>query len=305
MITDRQLGDIILDTRTRYADHEQVWLHVARKLIADTFGVDFVRRYLIPSPYPDPFFKNHHELWNNAAAVNELRALGRKTIDLGESIYLLRQETQIDVLWRRFTPERMRASFFEAYCAARFRAANFAILPTKEAGLTKDFDFDAFRSDAKICVEVSEIIVPKFSPKTIENKLRLEVRQLPRDRPGVIACIVPDVWAIEHGQTKIKEALHKAALDRCRNSGRLSAVCFWYGAQFVSQSGEFLSLEIWEPVLNPSARFPLPYIQFLDKDAGDEEQRRETDRVLTEGRSFSQLNRYTEAPAFMAALNAV
>lgn len=117
---------------------------------------------------------------------------------IGEMLFLLRQCRGFGEICRRLRSRDLKAAYFEMMVAKQFLAAGFDIEVWPERGIRgEDFDFTALRRGKKINVEVTALADRKFSSVTALNALGQKRKQLPRTRPAVIFCVVPERWGRE------------------------------------------------------------------------------------------------------------
>jgi hypothetical protein len=79
--------------------------------------------------------------------------------------------------------------------AKAFFRAGFKIEVRPETGqLGSDFDFAATCQNVTVNVEVTALEEKEFYEKTALNALRKKRKQLPKDHPAVIFCVIPAQW---------------------------------------------------------------------------------------------------------------
>jgi hypothetical protein len=113
---------------------------------------------------------------------------------LGEILFNLRNVVGFSEICRRFKRD-IRVGTFEAMAAGQFHRAGYEIFAQPETGKKgDDFDFQAAKGDEVVNVEVTALTAPEYSEKTILDALNKKRKQLPKGKPAVIFCIIPDAW---------------------------------------------------------------------------------------------------------------
>jgi hypothetical protein len=116
-------------------------------------------------------------------------------IQIGETLFLLRNCEGFNEICHRLKTKSLRVAYYEMCAAKMFFKAGFDIQMRPEQGrLGQVFDFSAVRKKLAVNVEVTALEEKEFNERTIYNAIDQERRQLPRDRPSVIVCIIPSQW---------------------------------------------------------------------------------------------------------------
>jgi hypothetical protein len=175
--------------RTRQRDH--LYLEAAGGVIA---------QYLHKS-----YFANDADPFLGAREVNEQGDLWYgfplRVILIGETLFLLRNCKGFTEICYRLKARDLRASYYEMLAAKIFVRAGFDIdmKPEKQIGqeqkkLGENFDFTAERGRFAVSVEVTALKEKEFYEKTAINALNWKRRQVPKDKPAIIFCVLPSHW---------------------------------------------------------------------------------------------------------------
>jgi hypothetical protein len=118
-----------------------------------------------------------------------------RVILIGETLFLLRNCKGFSEICHRLKTRDLRASYYEMLAAKIFFRAGFDIEMRRETQrLGDDFDFTAIRGRFAINAEVTALQEKEFYERTAINALNWKRRQLPKDKPAVIFCVVPAQW---------------------------------------------------------------------------------------------------------------
>jgi len=118
-----------------------------------------------------------------------------RVILIGETLFLLRNCKGFPEICHRLKTHDLRSAYYEMLAAKIFFRASFDIYMRRETlKLGDDFDFTAMRGRLVINVEVTALQDKGFYEKTVINALNWKRRQLPKDKPAVIFCVVPAQW---------------------------------------------------------------------------------------------------------------
>ena len=124
-----------------------------------------------------------------------------RIILIGETLFRLRNCSGFSEICRRLKERDLRASYYEMLAAKIFVRAGFHIemKPENPVGnvqkrLGENFDFTAVRKRFAINVEVTALQEKEFYEKTATNALNHKRRQLPKDKPAIIFCVIPAQW---------------------------------------------------------------------------------------------------------------
>ncbi|HEY4112604.1 MAG TPA: hypothetical protein VGM17_00960 [Rhizomicrobium sp.] len=148
-----------------------------------------------------------------------------KTVQVGETIFLLRNCDGFSELCQKLQQGDLDAQFLELMAARTFFNAGFAIVAHAQTMVKRqDYDFSALRGTEVFNVEVTRIGVRDFSSKTVMNRLCKKHSQLPDTAPAIIFCGYPEAWQKEVPFLEMQ--LRHVALDFFRNKRRINAVVF-------------------------------------------------------------------------------
>jgi hypothetical protein len=224
-------------------------------------------------------------------------AVGMALTTVGETIFELRSRSCLVEFCRRIATREPRASFHEALAARIFMENGFKVVAISETGVKgSDFDFSVRKWGQTVCVEVTTLTPPEFSPRTIQNALKAKVTQMRPDKPGVIVCFVPESWYSNAGATP---EMARQARRLFGNSKRVNAVVY-IGEQHneVEVANEKYGMLQFRSiaVLNETARHPVPALEFLTTQKGDDQS---TNPVLGEVKNETTLHRtFRDRPFF-------
>lgn len=118
-----------------------------------------------------------------------------------------------------------RSSFYELTAPRAFLLKGYQIRlvePTSQKGA--DFDFLAYREDERINAEVTALTRPEFSEESALSALNKKRKQLPKNAPAVIFCVVPEKW-LQPFDTTV-ERFDKLANAFMRSTARINALHF-------------------------------------------------------------------------------
>jgi hypothetical protein len=145
----------------------------------------------------NPFFGGHRM---NAEGVHWF-GYPLRVILIGETLFLLRNCTGFDEICYRLKQRDLRASYYEMLAAKIFVRAGFDIGMKPERAIGKEpkklgehFDFTATRGRFAVSVEVTALEEKDFYEKTAINALKRKRKQVPKDKPAIIICVLPPQW---------------------------------------------------------------------------------------------------------------
>jgi hypothetical protein len=146
-----------------------------------------------------PVFAEDADSFWGARKVNEQGDLWYgyplRVILIGETLFLLRNTRGFEEMCRRLKTRALRPPYYEMLAAKTFFRAGFDIDMRPETGnLGSDFDFAAIRKGLTINVEVTALQEKEFYERTAINALHTKRRQLPKDKPAIIFCVLPEQW---------------------------------------------------------------------------------------------------------------
>ncbi|MBC7793743.1 MAG: hypothetical protein H7Z43_08540 [Clostridia bacterium] len=198
--------------------------------------------------------------------------VGMAMTTIGETIFELRDRPALVEFCRRLRTRDPNSAFQEAMAARLFMENDFAITAISESGVKgRDFDFRAKKAGQTVCVEVTTLRAPVYSEATLKNAFAAKVKQMPKDKPGVIWCVVPSVWLAE------QDAPAKLAAQAHRLFGvskRVNAVVY-LGEQYDAVSaakGDYGMLQFRSiAVLNKHARNQCDALFFLTSESGEDQ----------------------------------
>jgi len=108
-------------------------------------------------------------------------------LQIGESIFDLRNAPGFVNLCERLKTRDLGATFFETYSARCFWRAGYDVSVRLTTFRKKeDFDFTAIRGNLTVNVECTALEEKPFYEKTFSNALNTKRTQLPNDAPAVI-----------------------------------------------------------------------------------------------------------------------
>lgn len=189
----------------------------------------------------------------------------RRLVTLGETLYELKHTPGLVEFCERLRTKRPLESFYNEAVATRvFLDAGFRIRAVQERHRKgDDFDFSARRNGVTVCVEVTTVGVPEFSEKTLKNVLNAEREQLPKNKPGVIVCVVPDRW-FEDPEFKPKAVREIRRIFGA--SARVNAIALLAGQNNdINLGGELFQMyqQRMMAMLSEKARNPCAELNFL------------------------------------------
>ncbi len=118
-----------------------------------------------------------------------------RVILIGETLFLLRNCKGFPEICRRLQTRDLRPTYYEMIAAKAFFRAGFEIdVRAETRHLGRDFDFTASHKRLIVNVEVTALEEKEFYEKTAINALHQKRRQLPKDSPAVIFCVIPPQW---------------------------------------------------------------------------------------------------------------
>lgn len=138
----------------------------------------------------DPFFR--FEL-NESGGLSG-RALGRVR-SIAVALFTLRKLRCFEDFHRRLMTRDLAGVFWECFWAHALAQDGYKIVAVKESNVRgQDFDFTAIKDGRRLCIEVTALTAPEFNEKTIYNALNTKRSQLPKNKPGIIICVLPEGW---------------------------------------------------------------------------------------------------------------
>jgi hypothetical protein len=186
-----------------------------------------------------------------------------RAILVAETLFLLRSSAGFEEQRKRLTTRPLRSTFFELLAAKQFLKAGFQISARPEVGrLGEDFDFSATAGDVIVNVEVTALTAKEPSEATIFNALQQKRRQLPKDAPGVVYCVVPENWS--HSAINWDDYLQKIVSRFFRGTTTVNVIVFWMEQHVVVDGGRGAALTtIRKPFVNNNARHPIDVSLFF------------------------------------------
>ena len=168
----------------------------------------------------DPYIeKRKMNAAGDISYVFPIRILG-----LAEALFLIRSCPGFEEICRRLQFQwNLRSAVYELRAARSFYELGFEIHAresTKRLG--EDFDFTAIRDSIEINVEVTALKEKGFQENTLRNALGRKREQLPKDKPGVIYCLLPSEW--DDGTRDINQWVADQASNFLRGTRRVNAV---------------------------------------------------------------------------------
>lgn len=198
--------------------------------------------------------------------------VGMAMTTIGETIFELKDRPALVEFCRRLRNRDPRSAFQEAMAARLFMENGFAITAVSESGVKgNDFDFRAKKAGQTVCVEVTMLQAPAYSEATLKNAFAAKVKQMPKEKPGVIWCVVPPAWLADN------DAPAKLAAQAHRLFGvskRVNAIVY-LGEQYDAvnaANGEYGMLQFRSiAVLNKHARNQCDALFFLTSQSGEDQ----------------------------------
>lgn len=169
----------------------------ADTFVADGFDVPYVAAaYYVVEQFVSKSVAD--EYWISEGGTMSAENAAR-LVTLGETLFRLRHTPGLLEFCQRIGERTPRAPFYnEALTASVFLDHGFSIRALGESG-TKglDFDFSAKKDGEVVCVEVTTLRPTSFSERTVANALKAKLSQLPKARPNVVTCYIPEAWYAE------------------------------------------------------------------------------------------------------------
>lgn len=156
---------------------------------------------------------------------------------VAETLFLLRNAPGFSELRKRMEKRDLRASYYELLAAKQFLINGFEIdarPPTGERG--EDFDFMAVHDAGKVNVEVTALEAKEFSEKTVLNALNHKRKQLPKQDPAVIYCLLPERWFTQGSNWN--QTLETLAIRFLRGTRKINVLVFWIEQNLPRGDGE-------------------------------------------------------------------
>jgi hypothetical protein len=211
----------------------------------------------IRSASSDPFFElpgkdaieKDHALWH---------AHVHRALLVGATIFELRNSRSFSELIDRLIEQAsLRAAFFEMSAAKQFHDLGYEIVARAEKrGRGLDFDFTAITATQTINVEVTALTAPVFAERTIVNRFKDKVDQVPKDAPAILYCVLPDSWVDTPG-IDWDEALGRLTRNFLRSTKRWNAVVFWCERHQELGNDTHATYLVRKPYLNERTYCPL------------------------------------------------
>ncbi len=228
------------------------------QLLAGQVGINLVRMFLRISDL-NSIQENEH--WEFGFTHNgEMNSKGQLRMSMLADMLLTLSDTScFNTLCSRFRFVNFRASFFETIVSTYFRREGFDILVRGREGQPRrgeDFDFQARSSKSVINVEVTSLVETGDWRRSIRNSVEAKRKQLPKNEPGIIYCLLPQQWVNLYGGNLFFSMWYQANRILAR-TGRVNAVVFGleqfydYGEQGVGAT--FTT----SPIINVQPRFPV------------------------------------------------
>jgi len=186
-----------------------------------------------------------------------------RAILVAETLFMLRSSAGFEEQRKRLMTRPLRSTFFELLAAKQFLKAGFQISARPEVGrLGEDFDFSATAGDVIVHVEVTALTAKEPSEATIFNALQHKRRQLPKNAPGVVYCLVPENWS--HSAINWDDYLQKIVSRFFRGTTTVNVIVFWMEQHIVVDGGRGAALTtIRKPFVNSNARHPMDVTLFF------------------------------------------
>jgi len=129
-------------------------------------------------------------------SAGELAVLTARVLLVGETLFALRSCVGFSEFCKRLGQREFRATFYELYCAKLLLREGFEIFGRPIFGSRgEDFDFHAIRDGQQVNVEVTCLTRDDYSEKTLINALNTKRKQVPKDNPSLVFCVLPDSWS--------------------------------------------------------------------------------------------------------------
>jgi len=175
-----------------------------------------------------------------------------RVVDLGNSLFELRNCINFNVLCERFRSRDTKPCFTEAQIAGSFANHGFKVEIVKETGVRgADFDFIAHGASLDMSIEVTAKELAPLTVATIKNTLTEKRSQVPADRAAILYIVIPEEWASD---AQVAETTFSEALGNFyERSRRFNAVVLVWEATLVLGEGRISALT-YRPYENPSPR---------------------------------------------------
>lgn len=129
-------------------------------------------------------------------AAGEFAVLTQRVLLVGETLFALRSCVGFSEFCERLKKRDFRATFYELYCAKILLQEGFEVFGRPIFGVRgKDFDFHAIRNGQQVNVEVTCLTNDTYSTTTLLNALKTKRKQVPKDNPAIVFCVLPDSWS--------------------------------------------------------------------------------------------------------------
>lgn len=207
--------DHLLDSTA--PDRSRLYLQAASAVIAQ-----YLHKNAFESP-PDKFL-NHST--NNAGDVSYRYPL--RIMQIGETLFCLRNEPGFGEFCRRMRGRDLRSSFFELYAAKCLQKGGYEIRARPETLVKRqDFDFEAVNGAEQINVEVTALDEKSTEPKTVANALSTKRKQIPNTAPAIIFVVLSDsMMQIQMNWNKVLKEITDDFFDDVRGTKRVNVVTF-------------------------------------------------------------------------------
>jgi hypothetical protein len=186
-----------------------------------------------------------------------------RAILVAETLFVLRSSAGFEEQRKRLSARPLRSAFFEMSAARQFLKAGFQISARPEVNRRgEDFDFTASAGVLVVNVEVTALTAKEPSEATVLNALRQKRRQLPKDAPAVVYCVIPEQWS--HSAIDWDDWLPRIVRQFFRDTRRVNVVVFWMEKHIVVDGGRGAALAlIGKPYVNDGARHPMNVSMFF------------------------------------------
>lgn len=251
-VTAEHVREWAQEVRSRFPDADEVFYDytVASEVIINILGPSWWALRLAGSKADPYFVKDAEDTPGRYRHQSRVIVLARDLLRCQDAPGFAEQLDQI-------RPRSLIGVFHEIRVAALLRASGHAVefvIPTQQRGA----DFDLL-VEGQLAVEVkAREDNAEYGRASLESTLSAARRQLPKDRPGLVALRIPDRWARSAEFVADAEGILERALQKSR---RMNAILVLWDEWVPAEPKGMACLTRFRVFVNASPRESFPNLE--------------------------------------------